>query len=121
MRKDYRAPQLEMPRKRDSVDECDVKTPLGNPSEVRVLRLSKWLGKGIDEWVWMASQVLRELFAAGQSSVATITGYGTVGFPAFFRFLLETGQPKHPDDFSAPSLFRHKGWRLRSARRSASL
>ncbi|TAK82663.1 MAG: hypothetical protein EPO09_21505 [Aquabacterium sp.] len=50
----------------------------------------EWLGKGVDEWVWLGINQLRVFLAGRTKSVESIITYGRQGWPIFLKFATST-------------------------------
>lgn len=60
-----------------------------NPMGYTSLKLSQWLGRGIDSWVWATVETLTVLLQRNAGSIATLRGNGEALSKYFFRFLTE--------------------------------
>src|ERR1035437_4401740 len=81
-----------------------------NPSGVRTINLTPWLGHGIDEWVWACAGQLRAFLAGGKVTPSTIACYWTTGFTRFFAFLVASGEPCSPQFFEPKHVRHYIGW-----------
>lgn len=82
-------------------------------SNVRQLDLSKWLGHGVDPWVYACTDILRYLLQRGDRQIATIVNYGYSGVPKFLEFLStqrHTECPHIPADLQSQHLVKFVAW-----------
>ena len=82
-------------------------------SNVRQLDLSKWLGHGVDPWVYACTDILRYLLQRGDRQIATIVNYGYSGVPKFLEFLStqrHTECPHTPADLQSQHLVKFVAW-----------
>jgi hypothetical protein len=89
-------------------DSVDISLP-ENPSAVRTLRLSEWLGRGLDEWVWATTSQLRALLASEAVAVSTVKGYWHDGMRYFFDFI-EAHGPHQPDRLKPEHIEHYIDW-----------
>ena len=69
-----------------------------NPGSYRTINLTRWLGQGIDAWVWACAEQLRAFLASKEVSTRTVDNYGRRGLRAFFEFLVDLGGPAEPSE-----------------------
>lgn len=108
-KKNYRARIVPATRARGSSPDVSLPDD-GNPTESTKIVLSKYLGRGADEWVWSASTVLAHLVAAGTPAVTTVAGYGRIGLKSIIEFVVTTRQAVTPKQFTSDSIRRYIAW-----------
>jgi hypothetical protein len=80
-------------------DEGGAVVYIGEHSgSVRNIDLTKWLNRGIDEWVWACASQLRAFLNGKSVRTRTIACYGSEGIPAFFQFLTSAVSPIRPEE-----------------------
>lgn len=67
-----------------------------DPTETRRFDFNKWLGNGIDPWVWACLNLLRALSHSGTVAPRTMVNYAGVAIPNWFSFLVQSKATKHP-------------------------
>lgn len=91
----------------DHVDEevCSVIM-----SEGKELRFDRWLGRGIDEWVWACVRQLRA-FAQGRSVTdQTLAVYAKTGLMYFFQFLTISRASYPPNQLTRARMEQFVSW-----------
>lgn len=91
----------------DHVDEelCSVVM-----SEGKELRFDRWLGRGIDDWVWASVRQLRA-FAQGRSLTdQTLAAYANSGLMYFFQFLTVSGASYPPNEINRARMEQFVSW-----------
>lgn len=81
------------------------------PGEKSV-NLEKWLGRGIDAWVWATIDCLLALLESGTRSPSTIRRYSD-GMKVFFNFLMLGGRPvpiAEPSHLNPLHITQYIGW-----------
>lgn len=81
-----------------------------NPSRVRTLDLTPWLGQGIDAWVWACGGQLRAFLASKEVTAGTVAGYWSSGLRYFFKFLTTVGDPADPAQLEPRHIRLYLGW-----------
>jgi hypothetical protein len=74
------------------------------------INLSKWLGRGIDSWVWASVNQLRALHAAGAMAKSTLMTIGAQSVPCFFNFLIDTGAQYGPESIERRNINQYIEW-----------
>jgi hypothetical protein len=95
------------------IDIRDATGQRRNGCNVRQLDLSKWLGHGVDPWVYACTEILRYLLQRGDRQIATIVNYGYSGVPKFLEFLStqrHTECPRTPADLQSQHLVKFVAW-----------
>lgn len=101
------APVVSAPPTLDSQD-TDLKIDV--PTGTAVVRFSRWLGQGLDAWVYLCRRQLAAMNSAKERSGETLCGYAQGGLFTFFRFLGETGACPDPANLSAPVMTAFISW-----------
>lgn len=81
-----------------------------NPSSLRTLDLTPWLGQGIDAWVWACAGPLRVFLSSQECTTATVASYWRNGLRQFFTFLIAQTEPSEPIQLTPRHLRRYLGW-----------
>ncbi len=81
-----------------------------NATRTTKINLEKWLGKGIDPWVWATVGQLRVLHESGTRSPATLILYSENGMRSFFRFLIDRNITIQPDELNDKVIADYVGW-----------
>lgn len=84
-----------------------------NPRNQNLIDLRPWLGRGIDEWVWAATTVLKARLQSGHYSVATIVSFASNGIKVFLPYLMENHLgtiPLRPSDMGPADVARYVAW-----------
>ena len=102
------APVNAEPAVLDDLEELDLK--LDVPTGVAVVRFSRWVGQGIDSWVYLCHRQLAAMNRSKERSGETLCGYAQGGLFAFYRFLVETGACPEPKNLSAPVMTAFIAW-----------
>ena len=95
-----------------SVAEADgliIRLP-ENPSMVRNLDLTPWLGRGIDAWVWACAAQLRIFLAVKDVATATVQGFWASGLRYLFMYLEASGGPSEPQLLKPRHIQLFIGW-----------
>lgn len=69
-----------------------------NPSGTGAIDLSRWLGQGIDAWVWACAQQLRVFLRSKSVAASTVVSYAKGGLAYFFEFLTGSSIRLEPVD-----------------------
>lgn len=72
--------------------------------------LSRWLSRGIDAWVWASVHQLNAFLSGGIQTHSTVMSHGSLGIPAFFDFLIETGEMYGPESIEPKHIKQFIGW-----------
>lgn len=83
------AAPLHSPRSADIDIVAIVGKDRPNPMGLKSLKLSAWLGRGIDSWVWATVETLTLHLERNSGSIATLRGNGEALAKHFFAFLTE--------------------------------
>jgi hypothetical protein len=81
-----------------------------NATNTTKLNLGKWLGQGIDPWVWATVSQLRALHESGTRSPATLVAYAENGMRSFFRFLIERKIGIEPSELNEEVVANYVDW-----------
>ncbi len=81
-----------------------------NPSTLRTLDLTPWLGKGFDAWVWATAGQLRAFVASKSVRPATVVNYWNDGMRYFFEYLEATGAKFEPHSLEPRHILSYIGW-----------
>lgn len=81
-----------------------------NATGTSKINLEKWLGKGIDPWVWATVSQLRVIHEAGTRSPATLVLYAENGMRSFFRFLIERNVTIQPEELNDKVIADYVAW-----------
>ena len=84
-----------------------------NASSARHIDLRRWLGRGMDEWVYAFCDTLRYLLQRGDLQAATVINYGVSGVPKFLEFLSSFQHstfPSTPTDLHTRHLTQFVAW-----------
>jgi hypothetical protein len=81
-----------------------------NPSNVRTLDLTPWLGKGFDAWVWATAGQLRAFLASKTVRPATVGHYWSAGMRYFCEYLEVTGAKFEPHSLEPRHILSYIGW-----------
>lgn len=81
-----------------------------NPSTVRTIDLSPWLGKGIDPWVWACAGQLRAFLESQDVAPVTVRSYWSGGLRYFSEFLVATGSKVEPQALEPQHIQQFIGW-----------
>lgn len=81
-----------------------------NATGTNRINLEKWLGKGIDPWVWATVSQLRVIHEAGTRSPATLVLYAENGMRSFFRFLIERNVTIQPEELNDKVIADYVAW-----------
>lgn len=81
-----------------------------NATGTTKINLGKWLGKGIDPWVWATVSQLRVLHESGTRSPATLVLYAENGMRSFFRFLTDRNIAIAPSELNKEVIADYVGW-----------
>lgn len=81
-----------------------------NATGTSKINLEKWLGKGIDPWVWATVSQLRVIHEAGTRSPATLVLYAENGMRSFFRFLIERNITIQPEELNDKVIADYVAW-----------
>lgn len=83
-----------------------------NPSGCTTVDLTKWLGNGIDDWVWASLSQLGIFLSAGDVTPTTVSACARHGLEYFFRFLVSRASPCRPDQLSEIHIKQFLTWLL---------
>lgn len=81
-----------------------------NATGTNKINLEKWLGNGIDPWVWATVSQLRVIHEAGTRSPATLVLYAENGMRSFFRFLIEQNITIQPEELNDKVIADYVAW-----------
>jgi hypothetical protein len=81
-----------------------------NPSTVRTLDLTPWVGKGFDAWVWATAGQLRAFLASKSVRPITVANYWIAGMRHFFEYLEATGAKFEPHSLEPRHILSYIGW-----------
>ena len=81
-----------------------------NPSGLRALDLTPWLGKGFDAWVWATAGQLRAFLASKGVTTTTVVSYWNVGMRTFFKYLEASGVSSDPQALEPSHILSYIGW-----------
>jgi hypothetical protein len=77
-----------------------------NPSNTSTIRLSPWLGQGLDAWVYAFASTLADLLNSGSVESATVVGYSEAT-RRFLEYLHTSGAgPTNPVDLKPEDILR---------------
>lgn len=81
-----------------------------NPTGLRSLDLTPWLGRGINAWVWACAGQLRAFLASREVTPTSVAGYWSNGLLHFFEFLTTVGGPADPAQLEPRHIRLYLGW-----------
>lgn len=81
-----------------------------NPSSVRSIDLTPWLGKGFDAWVWACAGQLRAFRDGKAVTTATVVSYWKGGMRNFFEYLEASGDSAEPQHLEPRHILYYISW-----------
>lgn len=81
-----------------------------NCSSRRTIDLNRWLGLGIDAWVWACANLLHALLASREISHRTLVSYAAEGLRFLFEFLVVSAEPVQPQHFQRCHVHLYINW-----------
>ena len=91
------------------VDSLVIEIP-ENPSSLRTIDLTPWIGKGFDVWVWATAGQLRSFLASKAVTTYTVVGYWGSGMRSFFEYLEASGARLEPQFLEPRHILAYIGW-----------
>jgi hypothetical protein len=80
-----------------------------SPRNTNQIDLRRWLGQGIDEWVWACTHQLRAFLSDATVTPSTVATYG-VGLKRFFEFLVSSMVHYPPEALDRRKLTQFIAW-----------
>jgi hypothetical protein len=81
-----------------------------NPSGVRSIDLTPWLGKGFDSWVWATAGQLRAFLVSKAVTTTTVVKSWNIGMRCFFQYLEASGAKFEPQSLEPRHILSYIGW-----------
>ena len=91
-----------------------------NPAILRIINLTPWIGRGIDDWVWGCATQLRAFLQGGGVTTATVVKYWNNGLRWFFEYLVSASSPPKPGELNRRKLDQFVAWLNDRSKRNSS-
>lgn len=101
-------------------DTLVIELPFSSSTNNRTIDFNRWMGKGIDEWVYASANALRGR-SKGSFATATVAAIWAAGITPFFKFLTDEGiseTPVSPASIESMDVDRYIAWLNRKYEKS---
>lgn len=110
-KKNFAAPPAALVSTTPAADSAQAAVvDLGDDPFPESIDMTRWLGRGIDHWVWATVGQLRAFLAGGTQTRASVLTYGRQTMPTFFDFLFETKASWTPQTLDRRNVEQFVGW-----------